>query len=794
MRIRTTAIALVASGALLACTMAGCGGSDSSSGSGGTGATDGGAGTDGGGAAGTDGGATCGNGVVEGTEECDDGNSVQDDGCDNTCSFVCVAGDPKRDHCDDGNACNGTETCGTDHACTSGTPLNDGDSCGTDMVCVNGNCISASCGDALVQNGEECDDGNSTPGDGCENDCKFSCLSTDTARDCSALGGDECAGAQTCNDTTHMCEGTPLADNTPCNNNTGYCKSGVCATGVCGNSQVEPGEDCDDGNTVETDGCTSQCKFSCTVAGDCGDSNVCTQDTCDTTTHMCANPADTGQNGNNCTVGSVSGKCDNGVCKSANCGNSTVDSGEQCDKGSANGTAGSGCTASCQYECNANADCSDNNVCTGTETCKTVTGGKACSPGTNAAKGTVCQQSNPRRVCDGSGTCAASTCGDGYVDKGATPAEQCEPPNTATCDASCQTIQAAVCGDGKIDPGEDCDDGNTKNLDGCDSSCKYELFMRMDTVSIVLGTAPTFCSVTTNRLGQAITSNALGTLNTSLTDGINAGTTNILVQALDLDDPKGVADPSLRLGVTTGILDPAHTGTWPATGNPMDWWFLLDKTTVDANGIPTGILSPAAIAARALTAGPSDVNLTLLLAGSPAVLQMLQAKVAAHVETTTSKPAPPPSQLASGFVAALKRMNTTTSRQRGPVRQHHRRSRSAKDPDSAAGVRRSGADGMPAETCAGLAQYTYCGDGNPLVRTATRCSMRWWASSPRSSACLGTGTSSADAAGRVRKRHDERSASAVHISKVQQTTAGNTNAYSSWLQFHAKRVHATGSQ
>jgi cysteine-rich repeat protein len=30
---------------------------------------------------------------------------------------------------------------------------------------------------------------------------------------------------------------------------------------------------------------------------------------------------------------------------------------------------------------------------------------------------------------------------------------------------------SATCGDGVVDAGEDCDDGNTTNRDGCESNC-----------------------------------------------------------------------------------------------------------------------------------------------------------------------------------------------------------------------------------------------------------------------------------------------------------------------------------
>jgi cysteine-rich repeat protein len=60
--------------------------------------------------------AACGNGVVEASEECDDGNAVNDDGCSNQC-------------------------------------------------------LLPSCGDGVIQAGEACDDGNTNWGDNCGGDC-----------------------------------------------------------------------------------------------------------------------------------------------------------------------------------------------------------------------------------------------------------------------------------------------------------------------------------------------------------------------------------------------------------------------------------------------------------------------------------------------------------------------------------------------------------------------------------------------------------------------------------------------
>ncbi|MCK5472131.1 hypothetical protein KAI54_03010 [Candidatus Gracilibacteria bacterium] len=56
-------------------------------------------------------------------------------------------------------------------------------------------------------------------------------------------------------------------------------------------------------------------------------------------------------------------------------------------------------------------------------------------------------------------------CGDGHID----PGEECEPPNTSTCDADCQIIEGPFCGDGNIDPGEECE---PPNISTCDANCK----------------------------------------------------------------------------------------------------------------------------------------------------------------------------------------------------------------------------------------------------------------------------------------------------------------------------------
>jgi cysteine-rich repeat protein len=98
--------------------------------------------------------------------------------------------------------------------------------------------------------------------------------------------------------------------------------SADCLLEICGNERVDSGEQCDDGNTVLLDGCDAACLFECgngVVAGDeqCDDGNRVGGDLCD----------------ENC----IDEICGNGVLQAA--------AGEVCDDG--NTASGDGCSADC---------------------------------------------------------------------------------------------------------------------------------------------------------------------------------------------------------------------------------------------------------------------------------------------------------------------------------------------------------------------------------------------------------------------------------------------------------------
>ena len=101
----------------------------------------------------------CGNGVLEGAETCDDGNTTAGDGCTATCTVQA------------GYACSGAPSV----------------------------CALIVCGDGLVRGTEGCDDSNTTAGDGCSATCTqetgFACVGSPSV--CVAAAGNAfCASAE----------------------------------------------------------------------------------------------------------------------------------------------------------------------------------------------------------------------------------------------------------------------------------------------------------------------------------------------------------------------------------------------------------------------------------------------------------------------------------------------------------------------------------------------------------------------------------------------------------------------
>lgn len=156
--------------------------------------------------------------------------------------------------------------------------------------------------------------------------------------------------------------------------------SGGTGTPVCGDGGIDPGEACDDGNSVDTDACTSACKLAA-----CGDGFV----------HANVEQCDDKNTDN-------SDACLN-VCDNATCGDGFVQAGlEACDDGNLVDT--DTCTTLC-----ADAACGDGHIQPG-EGCDdaNMIDTDACLPG-----------------------CMPASCGDGFVQAGV---EACDDGNQTELD------------------------------------------------------------------------------------------------------------------------------------------------------------------------------------------------------------------------------------------------------------------------------------------------------------------------------------------------------------------------
>jgi fibro-slime domain-containing protein len=206
----------------------------------------------------------------------------------------------------------------------------------------------------------------------------------------------------------------------------------------CGDSVLQSGEACDDGNGVSGDGCAANCAaldkdYACPVPGQ----------SCVTT---------------------------------VSCGDGLVTGDELCDDG--NQVDGDGCNADCRgvaagwscpiagLRCEASS-CGDG-IVAGFEECDFATSSLGCTD-CRIDAGYDC-------AADG---CLATQCGNGVVERG----EQCEDGNDRPFDGCHQCrleplceagVCQSVCGDGQLFANEACDDGNNRNGDGCSSSCTVE--------------------------------------------------------------------------------------------------------------------------------------------------------------------------------------------------------------------------------------------------------------------------------------------------------------------------------
>lgn len=127
--------------------------------------------------------------------------------------------------------------------------------------------VMSLCGNGMLNPGEQCDDGNDDGTDECTNVCSFPrCGDGFVAKRAFTINGEE--RWEECDDGVY---------NTLLPAEAGACRPN-CLPQRCGDAIVDAaaGEQCDDGNTDENDGCTTRCE-----GNPCGDGILAAEEECD---------------------------------------------------------------------------------------------------------------------------------------------------------------------------------------------------------------------------------------------------------------------------------------------------------------------------------------------------------------------------------------------------------------------------------------------------------------------------------------------------------------------------------
>lgn len=310
-------------------------------------------------------------------------------------------------------------------------------------------CVSPPCGDFKITGLETCDDGNTSPGDGCSATCEaepgFNCNGPGACDDI-----DECAlGTDNCPPGTTTCKNLPGTFTCACDPGASW--DGMSCVAGCGDGDKQPPEVCDDGNIANGDGCDANCSkepgYFCMGegAGSCVDIDECATmaDTClDTETctntegsFTCSCPEDN-------TAKTCGGMCIDLTADEFNCG----DCGKEC-------LPNQNCVKSTCCTAPANELCGGACIDTTSDEANCGMCGKACMVGGTCVMGNCCEQ--PNTACGAEcvntqtnsshcGMCN-NACGGGFS---CVSGKCCAPPANAVCGGACTDTQtdAANCG------------------------------------------------------------------------------------------------------------------------------------------------------------------------------------------------------------------------------------------------------------------------------------------------------------------------------------------------------------
>ncbi|HVK73314.1 MAG TPA: proprotein convertase P-domain-containing protein, partial [Kofleriaceae bacterium] len=302
------------------------------------------------------------------------------------------------------------------------------------------------------------------------------------------------------------------------------------ASAGCGDGVVQPGEECDDGNTDNADACSNQCQ----IVDGCGDGNLDAGEACDDGNRVDGDGCSaTCQPDITCAAGEVPVVVSNPTSIAIPDNNTAVLSPVTV------ATAGAvtkvivtiaGITHPNDADIDAflvgpntvQRELSTDNGTTGDHYRGTqlddaattaITAGTAPFTGRFRPEQTLSTTAftdfrgmsaagtwNLRVLDDASGSAgtldgwalalcvdpASAGCGDGVVQ----PGEECDDGNTDNADAcsnQCQLLDG--CGDGNLDPGEECDDNNIIGGDGCSATCQPDISCGLGELPVIVTNA-----------------------------------------------------------------------------------------------------------------------------------------------------------------------------------------------------------------------------------------------------------------------------------------------------------------
>jgi len=191
---------------------------------------------------------------------------------------------------------------------------------------------------------------------------------------------------------------------------------------------------------------------------------------------------------------------------------------------------------------------------------------------------------------------------------------------TAPTEELAQDEAAATdpCGNGTRDPGEQCDDGNRGNLDGCSSTCQFEQTHRMNSISMMFNT-DAFC--TANAVGGAIKSVAQGQIGDALSGAISDGSISVLLGAKGLADPTGAGTGNFTMSSFMGAPTSAGLG--------LDAVFTASESSLNPDLTP--LVSMTASVANGQVSATGNVAFSMSLGAAPVDISLSGAKTKATV-------------------------------------------------------------------------------------------------------------------------------------------------------------------